>query len=398
MRNGAVRNGMIALAAVLIATLALLHARAVAGWKADPLAAAAAWPPNGEAKSRVAEALLVDQLAKTEGQLAGAVDPAAVRLARAALAADPLNPDALLVLAYEALGRGDTDSARLQFEGINLATKRDRKANAWLAQDALAREEVVRALGYFDLMLRGRETTRDRVLPVMIDTMRQDAMLPPMLELLEDNPPWAPRFWQLAIQRNPAIGNVGRLRRSLPRDYAGVTREQDENLVASLVSLGEIAEARQVVAYLAGNDDADTLLRNPEFERKPLFPPLDWQVYSEGGYGASIYPGDGIMVVSALADSSGLVARQLLALSPGTYRVSIVLEEPLEPGLGLSAAFRCEGQRGVIASYTVSEGATELAETVSPPCDAVWIELRVRAKDGLEAGEVSIDRVAIEPG
>ena len=175
------------------------------------------------------------------------------------------------------------------------------------------------------------------------------------------------------------------------------TRVEDERLVASLVTQGEVGEARQVAEYLGGQTSDKGAIRNADFSRAPMFAPLDWQLLSSGGYGATIYPSDGVMVISALTDSSGVVARQLLDIAPGQYRLAAIAEAPADEGIGLSARLRCEGQREPFATFRLSDGETEFGGPAAVACNAVWIELRVRAGQGLDAGEVALESVTLEP-
>ena len=390
-----VKIAVFALAGLAVAAAAALQAWGVSSWRADPLAAASMWPANGEARGKVAEGLLNAQLSKTEGQLVGKVSPEAVRMARLALRADPRNADALLVIAYAIVGVGDLKTAREIFTHIATQTKRDRKANAWLAQYYLRNEEIETSLYYLDLVLRSGQDTRDQVIPVIVDALQREAILPAVQRLLEDDPPWAPRFWQIATQNSASLPKVGSLRRSVGVKNTAVAYEDDERLVSQLVARGEIEEARRVVAYLTSEGEGESVLNDAGFDSPARYAPIGWRLASEGDYGATIYPEDSVMVVSALPGAFGVAASQLIRLKPGTYALELMAESEVPDGLKMTAWVRCDGQQRPNSRIVLEPKKRRVVGNVAGDCPDAWLEIQVQAASDADPEEIVLERIML---
>ena len=379
-----------------IAFLSSVQALRMAAWRSDPVAAAAGLLPSGEARGAIAETLLTRQLVSGDGKLDGPVSAEAIAMAKDALRIDPLNNDALIVLAFAKAAEGRDDEARELFGTINTIAKRDRKANVWLAEDNLRNGRIAPALRNFDLLLRGGEEARDQVLPIIVEALRQEPLLPAMRDLLRDDPPWAGRFWQIASQSGPALPNIARLRRSLPADYPAMADVDEQAMVSRLVMMKEFAEARRVARYLGGEASAG-LVSDPGFDRAPRFPPLDWQVMNEGEFGATIYQADGVMAVNALPGSFGLFARQVIQLPARPVRLAIELENALPDGVQLAGWIRCDGRPVPAKRLTLGPGARDGSMDFTPGCPVGLLELQVRTGQDAREAEIGIEEVRLQP-
>ena len=149
-------------------------------------------------------------------------------------------------------------------------------------------------------------------------------------------------------------------------------------------------------------------MRNGDFESgDPGFPPFDWHYVSEGGLGAfrearEGAPGTAALTLSASTGRNGEVARQLLILAPGRYRLSALAgdvgsDEMSRPQVAVLCAVR-GGQDSMRASLPAAEsrpGRMQQGFTVpSGGCPAQWLSIVARSDLQTGASEpwVEFDR------
>ena len=106
------------------------------------------------------------------------------------------------------------------------------------------------------------------------------------------------------------------------------------------------------------------------------------------------------MVVSVMSGAHGVVARRLVQLAPGSYRVSASVSG-LPSTAELVARLRCAsaGNRSAAPDAELVDGESAGLVTASGGgCRYYWFELEARGPTGgAAAADFALDRVTLEP-
>lgn len=378
---GAIALGWLAIAAGLGAALA----------RSQP-AQALAWAPwNGDAAARTAMA---------EVQRSGAATPQdrLVELTTTAIRRDPSRS-----LPYTALGliadvRGDKSRARLLIAHSDRLTRRDLPAQLWLIEDAVARDDVPAALRHYDQALRTDPAATPLLLPILVAATDDTRLLEPIARLLSRDPPWREQFLGRVIEtaRSP------RAAFRLAAGHLGTGSEFDKNaavlLVERLVRDGAYPLAWRAYEHLSPSGTRDgALVRNGGFALPVGRYPFDWLMASGVDLSADLRPRTGsdlaLFANASGADAGGEVARQLILLEPGRYRVSF--DQAGQRGVGRSAFSPALDCAGSAQPLRVDQGTGDFAVPAAG-CGAQWLRILVGrdAKPLLETAWIDDIRIA----
>jgi hypothetical protein len=131
-----------------------------------------------------------------------------------------------------------------------------------------------------------------------------------------------------------------------------------------------------------------------EFRGLPGAAPFNWTLASGAAIEAGGAAPDGLLVARASSSPSGPLARQLLVLSPGPYR--LVIEAAASADAAMSWRISCRGG-AALADLAVPQGLEPVrAETTfTVPTGCVLQDLALVASAG--GAESSTSRIAIRP-
>ena len=383
------------LVGIVLAIMSAMAALAPVGATRAPLLATSMVPENGRAHAEAADLLLKQEIMARNGEMPEAIPFRSVAFANRAFVTEPLAVEALRIIALDRESRGKLDEARAIMRLLPNLSKREGPANLWLSQDygRLGLEEE--AFSYFDMTLRVSESSAPLVIPPLVQGLEQDKLIAPLAELLRVNPPWAEDFW-LEVGRRPQIAEpAARLRMMMGREYF-TKLGKDRSLITNLVRRGKIDEALVLYRYLTGQK----LSRDLEFEfaSSPKYPPFDWQLLSEGNFSSSIEPDMAQLHVSAAPGSSGVVARRMLSLEPGSYRVSINFQATMERDVGVEVALRCAEESGETwrtLSFAQQSSATQ---TIGPvgACPYHFLEVSYQNESRIDAVDLAISSISLQ--
>ena len=307
-----------------------------------------------------------------KGLTMGAGAPA---LARAAYAREPLASDAVFVLA---LAQSPLDqeyragpTARLGAE----IDKRNALLELLLIADAARRQDFPAMFGYADVLAAAHPTLARSVLAPLFDRLGDPAAMPIVATALANNARWAGAFKSYVPRDEAALRNYLTLRHQAP---AGERWESDEKLVGALVDHRMYEEAFATWRSLA---DADG--NQFGFVTDDHFAPIGWRLVVRGDRVARIGD-DGTMTLSVDRGAGGELARQLLDLPAGRYRLEAKIASPdAEPPLWVE--LRCATAKNAPrqpltaqAEFTVNEAG----------CPAYWLTIGASAlesRHGVEA-------------
>lgn len=348
-------------------------------------------------------------LAGREGATADDVEA----LAKRALHADPLNGSAYRRLGEAAAARGEAELALRMYSLAAVRSPRDLHGQTWLADYYLRHGDFAQALAHLDPILRVEPTQVKAALPVLVALAQSPAAQPALADLLQSNPPWrASALTLLASGATDVDAMSGLFERLRTSDGALNATET----AAWLDRLGR--EERWGQAYLiwASQLSPERLAKlgnvaNGGFEYAPGQGGFDWRLLRVAG--ARI---DRVATAGATGARALRVAfedrrvpfahvRQLLALPPGSYRLSgEVRTENLRTERGLVWTVECAGSGGqhLVDSppFRGHGGWREFsADFVVPDgCGGQWLILRLPARIPAEqriGGQVWFDEIRV---
>lgn len=335
------------------------------------------WPYSATARAAAASAMLQER--------PGRQGIAAARaLALAALRREPVNAIASRTAGFTAMLSGDAQEARRFFEYSESLSRRDLPTQLWLIEDKVQRNDINGALRHYDRALRVSSEARSLLIPILVQASADRAIALPLSELLKARPLWWSAFVDALITegRSPAALAfiVHRLR--LRPDDAG-ERERLAHALSTLAGRGAIGEAYAIYRDARPEPERSALLRNGGFESGDSLGPFDWWLVDESGLAAVRERRDGSsgdFALSLVAGNGrgGEVARQLLVLRPGRYRLTMragdIVGDPLARPIVQFACAR--GQQTSLAQIrlpTATSGGSRIAETITVPssgCEA----------------------------
>lgn len=356
-----------------------------------------------------AQSLAAQAVVTIGGDNRAATRERAAAWAKAALQRDPTVVAAWRSLAIIAAVEGRDDQATALMDFASRLSRRDLPTQLWLIEDEVRRNDVIGALQHYDMVLRTSESGRDLLLPTLVASISHDELVEPVAALLGTEPPWLPNFFAVFGGRAPADENSGKLLELLRAGgYRGEVPYSDL-LPARLVTLGEYRTAARVhQALLAGQVNPKSA--DDQFGRTPRLAPFDWDMVSSGEIRSEPQLRDGAqgnpsLYVYGDPGNSGIAARKLFVLAPGSYRlVTDVFAEASSAPERLGWTVQCAGSSQTVAQIDVTPKKAGGRQSYDVPievpasgCTAQWVQIDMFAADRADWSEAWIDRFEIAP-
>lgn len=243
--------------------------------------------------------------------------------AKLALLKDPTAVEALIVLGLQAQLREEVAESRRALSLARRLSLRELKSNIWRIEEAVALGDIDGALTEYDLALRTSKSSRDTLFPVLARALREPEISRRLVTMFSDKASWHASFigYSAANYSDPAATVT--FFREL--DEAGLELNRDMAiLVDALVARNHFSEAQKMHGILRGSGARDTI-RNGRFSPDVEFSTvLDWSMVQAGGLSSTLSRDgqDSYLSFDISNGSSGVIAQQLLMLTPGTYRIS----------------------------------------------------------------------------
>ncbi|WP_133366386.1 hypothetical protein [Qipengyuania sediminis] len=302
---------------------------------------------------------------------------AMTRAGRETFLSEPINANAISLMALARQLGGDLPGARALYEHAIVVDKRNRLANLWLIEDASANGRLGYILDRYDVLLRTGGPTSTALYDTLATALREPAMVPHLEARLVRNPPWAEQFW-LRVAPNPgAIANLGELRLRLLARKIGNPANNDGDIVRRLVGLSEYDIAARLARSIAGAPAGGGFtIRNGEFAARPLVPPFDWETYTGTEFGAELDPASGVLSFFSVTSIDNLVAHQLSEAKAGRYVINYRVRNPEVLGqLQSTLRLRCAEPAMALGTLPLTRATGGAAFTVPPTCRYLWVEL-----------------------
>ena len=167
-------------------------------------------------------------------------------------------------------------------------------------------------------------------------------------------------------------------------------------LITSLVESGQYARAHALwVRVAAGQPTAG--LFNPSFQELPAPPPFNW-AFPPTKEGVAEPDGRGGLQVLYYGRADALLARQLLLLGQGPYRLAITVEGARGEAGSLAWLVRCASEKAPLARLPLGDGQAAVTFVVPVGCEAQWLELRGVERDVPGTSELNVRGMVLTGG
>ncbi len=331
---------------------------------------------------------------------------AAGTLAEKALLRTPVDAEAVRNVAMGRLAAGDYKSARAIIHlGENLS-RRDVPTQMWLIEDRVQAGDIITALSHYDRALRTSPESRPVLLPILAQAANDPSIARALAARLTVRPEWWSDFLGRFIMVATSPEAIGDIIAGLRLD-PGVDMDRNRLITMwmRLVDIGRYTDARRLYDRVNHGATARSLVVDGGFEHDRGMPPFDWQLIDEADRSAVRERRDGASGNVALTiggAGGGEVARQLLVLTPGRYRlnarVGAVSPEMTAPPI-LSVTCAQSGASVIAIDFPTRRGPGRIAGefTVSPGCQVQWLSISSASDAGYLGDNPWIDDIALTP-
>lgn len=387
------KTGIIWTIGLVIAVVSGLTAMGAVAKNKAPALAITLSPTNGFAAENIASKPVQMAIAENAGQFPDQIDPEVTELARQAFLAEPVTPEAVAVLA---LGGAEQNRRELMSDAT-LLSRRQPLVTAWMIADSGSQKDIPALLNHYDSMLRTNRSAASAIIPVMAEALADENFIAPYTTLLGKQPPWASQFWGAVVGKPEALGNAARLREALYRPGEDGTIYRDAGLIRSLVNNQQFEAAEALYHLLTGQKETDSLVKNGSFDKEPEYYPIDWQLFSTGEYGAAVR--DGKLELSAIRNSGGLFARQLIKLPARTVTLDIKPGDSIPDNTQIIVSLRCaqkmENAPQPIRIPLEKEIAGLQIDNAQSGCSFYWLDINGRAAENGGGFDVEVESVSL---
>lgn len=390
-------------AAVILGLLATRSALGFALMKTDP---ALAWRIDGG--NAEAGAALSDRLAV---ESRGPEDALRVRAVAAdALLESPFAPQALRNIGFVDARLRSERAALPLLEAAGRASQRDWLAHLWLFDWHYRQGDVRRAIREGAIVMDQQSDRWPSMMPLLIETMDDRAVVAPLADALVRRPDWRGRFLE-AMGQDPANLDV---KQALLVELKRRGSQPGPVEVATYFRTAYGALPPQVTrarwqAIFGDVPGVSPTLNDGGFEGAAVAPPYVWTLYSDSDlYAERQQRDDGqgrALYVSFERRELAVFAMQALALTPGRYRLSgqALALDATKPGQ-FSWRITCgqDGARtiGNLPIRANGEQWSTQAGMFEVPADCPSQQIDLRATGDARQREPStlwVDSVAIAP-
>ncbi|GAA0475364.1 hypothetical protein GCM10009096_16290 [Parasphingorhabdus litoris] len=393
-----IRTGLILLVTIVLSCLTTMNAIGGITKKKNPDIALSVWPKNGFGYQTSAINAFKAAIVENNGQFPDDIDEAIVTQAKKSFLSEPTAAGSVALLA---LNENQAKREKLMISAQKLS-KRELVSQTWSIYDSAERQNVAQLLSYYDLSMRTSRTSSTALIPAIVSVIGQDGFAEPMVNLLKKNPPWAGQFWKQAANNKAAIIYASKLRSSLDESQIDRSQLHDRDLVVNLVRNNHFEEVEELYSQsLSDKEGARGITHVARLDRQPLYPPLDWQLFSTGKYFAFIDTENRILNLSSTAGSNGVMARQLLRINPGVYDLSLnIVADDLDIG-SLRVSLTCAepaAKNDAVFAASLKSGANINRLSISrDACRYFWLSIAVRADERVDGQDVAIDQIVLKP-
>lgn len=349
-----------------------------------------------------------DALANQAFNTLQARTPAAIaqaeQLAHRAFDRDPTSVAAVRTLGFVQDVRGNRKGAAKALRQALALNRRDLLTHLWLIEDDVQRGDTIGALQHYDMALRTSAAAHPILMPILIEASSDPGIRGPLIKFLVKKPAWASTFIREIIAKAKPVDAAVDLQQRLARAGAPFSAQQDEDLAVRLVAEERFGVAAQLLKRHA---NPSTIVDGGFDFRKPPSV-FSWTLQSNYSLGASDDVGisnqaDHLLSIFSAPGQGGEVARQLLILQPGRYRISSIANGlttvPPDQARWLVTCAGRNGRDVATLNLLGGSGSQAAAGEFGVPesgCPAQWLTLILKAPadTGIQA---QVEKVEITP-
>ena len=380
------RAFVVAVLAVPLAALIVRNATAVAFSEDEPERAAQVWPAHPAVE--ISRGMVAIAAAARNRQ---PVRPAILQSVYNASRKDPLAPETFLVRGVEAQLAGNAALARQAFAAAARRDPRSLPARYFLAEDAFRRGDSANGLREIVTLARLTPYGAVSLAPYLGAYAVDRSTWPQLSTLFRENPELAAATLQELAKSAANSDMILALADERQRDPRS---KWISTLLSSLMSAGEYQKARSVWSEVSHvRPDAQTLIFDPSFSRPDPPPPFNWALTTSTVGLAERRSGGGLHIIYYGQDD-GVLASQLLLLSPGAYRLTMRAAGDLAVAQSLQWRLICASSKAQIATAPFAAVAKSgWAIEVGSACGAQQLELFGSSSDLPRQVDVTIGQV-----
>lgn len=359
--------------------------------------------PKGQALSRLAFRNVERASAKgLDGSVEQIVSRRDIAMARAAYSDEPLAVGALAMIAMGAEKAKQKAKARRIYRASTQLSRRSPFIMAWLVRDYAQLNDERNVFLRLSQLIRTAPETQAIYIPILAQGLERKSSVEAMVPLLGTGPAWRVSFWREVATRPNSLRFGALLRARIAEDpwRQRQISDTDRELLSAMVNSGYFEDASELARRLGGRRaDSNSLIVNGDFSgSRIVLTPFDWQLFSGGDFGADLDEKASVLSVSALPETGGMIARQLIEAAPGRYRLSWrSVDGVARTSGGLRATLQCSepGKPVVLppVSFVKSRGSEEVI--VPDTCRWYWLNLEIEPSDPGEGLDLALDAVSL---
>jgi hypothetical protein len=390
-RRRLVRYAAIAVATPILLWLSLAVSVAGVMREARPDVALMFWPGDGLAEAMQDEYLVQESLSSPRHDTQ-------IALARDAIAAEPTSARAARILA---MFSDDQAQVARRFAYARRLSRRDLIINLWFIEEAVQRNDVPGALAQYDVTLRTSSEAPRLLFPILNAAMAQRDLEDPIARLLATGGEWVPDYFEQVLTDRARAPDLGRVTLHRPQVLQRLGAPTQARLIAELADDRQFEIGARLYHIVSGRPAMGFADAAPMTGGD--WPPFDWSVTDTGNFGAAGNSGGTSLQVYAQGGSRGTVARRLIRLDPGAYRLSAAGNAGQDDAAGeaLWSVNCAQDDSAAVASLSVagrapSRQAQHASIHVGPGCAWYWLNLIVASPAEGSRFEATVDRPRID--
>lgn len=397
-RSGVIRIGLVLVGSLLLGWLTVGVSGANLLRNTRPDLALSLLPFDARAHARNADLAILQPRPS-------AADQARAR-AEASLA---LLRDPTVAAAWRSLAMTSRDaetSARIFHYTAGL-THRDLPTQLFLIEESVRHNDIPKALQHYDEALRTTPASYNLLFPVLVQATSSSEITSELGRMLHTQPPWRIAFFEQLAAATPNPQNAVQLIKASIPNATRPERDLFAAIISRWVNERNFSPAAEVYMALSPPASRGELVRNGGFQAPNSLPPFQWKLEEGQDVGAEI--GDvgqanasQALHLYASGGTSGVAARQLIMLPPGSYRVAAFAGTM--PGAPAGTLFwrvicgNAEPRTLVEAdlpALTDRAAVNALVQVPNAGCPAQWIELGIRGRSGPGRSEGWMDDIRV---
>ena len=354
-------------AASLIAVQVIRNAAVSVFAQTSPATAARVWSdhPSSEISTAITE------IGKSARERRPVPPTVFAELEDAALKA-PLAAEPFLVRGVQAQLAGDTRLSLMAYLAAERRDPRSLPAHYFLAERFFRTGEARRGLVEVAALTRLAPDGADSLAPYVAAYAKDRTTWPQLREIFRGNPILAAAsLATLAHDANNADAIVALAdKQQLTAGSAWV-----QPLLTGLIKADRYDRAQAIWSAVSGKRAARDTIYDAGFADSAAPPPFNWELMSSA-VGLAERQAGGRLHVIFHGQQDGLLARQLLLLTPGRHRISMAVAGDPERGRALNWSLRCSGSQTPFTGTSLDALRRQpWSFTVPAGCGAQWLEL-----------------------